>query len=82
MTGIERATGNVFNEDTLIDIYHVSSKPRKGVGKEPCCENCKFYTAKWGSYKCMNTGNLEGGAVPTDRWCKDFWPRPKEEKNE
>lgn len=59
-----------------LDICHTSSKPRKGVGKEPCCENCKYYTAKWGSYVCMpTTGSENTRRVPSDRWCKDFWPK-------
>lgn len=76
LTGIEMASGKA----AIMFDKSVSSAPRKGVGKEPCCENCKFYEAKWGAYKCMNVGNLEGGSIPTDRWCKDFWPRPKEEE--
>lgn len=74
MTGIEMASGNLEG----IVIRDMTKGPRKYVGKEPCCENCKYYEAKWGSYKCMSSGNLEGGVIPTDRWCKDFWPRKEE----
>ena len=76
MTGIEMASGNIDS----IKVVNIGSAPRKYIGKEPCCENCKHYITKWGSYKCMSSGNPNGGLIPTDRWCKDFWPRPKEEE--
>lgn len=67
---------------TVIETGFMSSKPRQNVGNEPCCENCKYYECKFGTYKCISSGNMEGGTVPTDRWCKDFWPRLKEVKND
>lgn len=75
LTGIEMASGKA-----VINAPKYINAPRKYIGKEPCCENCKYYAAKWGTYKCMSSGNVEGGMIPTDRWCKDFWPRPKEEE--